>query len=528
MTPIDPQTEDREIPAVAIDELPPPPWQPPDRVRLRRIDLAILLLILVATSLTYFARLSEPGPGPINDEIRKECKAHPTLEGAPCHKMIPLDEVHYVPDARDVVLYGTESDARVTSEDGAYVVHPPAGKWFIAAGIKLFGDRPFGWRFFGAVFGVIGVLVMYLIGLRLWRSPWWAALAASFLALDGLWFVLSRTAMLDIYVSAWFLTAVWLVLKDRDRPKGEPRLWLWLGGGALGMALASKLEIIWMFGVFVVLVLLWELQRRRREGGSANLGASILRWGVTMIVLPITVYIAAFTPWFLDTHRYNPPLCRGKHTVPVLQIGGRFGQWVCYQRQVIDFHRDLAKYDKGKPAHPYFTNAYTWPWVGRPVAHYYESTNAGTPKERRMEVLGLPNLAVWIPGFFIAFPLLGWWTLRRDDDTALFVFAMFFAGFVPNLMFDVVRRPVFLFYALPMVPFVVIGVTHMWWRTARTWGYARTLVRWHLAVAVLTFAYFYPVLAAWPLSAGGFFGWQGRIWENLDCSAQAVKRFCWI
>jgi len=32
-----------------------------------------------------------------------------------------------------------------------YIVHPPLGKWCIAAGIRLFGDNSVGWRFPGAV-----------------------------------------------------------------------------------------------------------------------------------------------------------------------------------------------------------------------------------------------------------------------------------------------------------------------------------------------------------------------------------------
>ena len=54
----------------------------------------------------------------------------------------------------------------------------------------------------------------------------------------------------------------------------------------------------------------------------------------------------------------------------------------------------------------------------------------------------------------------------------------------------------------------------------------------------------YPVLAAWPLSVDGFFGWSGRIlygsqpwslfgwelpWPPVDCTAQdVIKKFCWI
>jgi dolichyl-phosphate-mannose-protein mannosyltransferase len=505
-------------------------WGPPARVRLRPVDLLVLAAILLAAGVTYFARLSEPGPLlKAGTDAAKQCIDYPPLPGAKCYQMIPLDEVHYVPDARDVVRFGTESDARIAGSDGAYVVHPPVAKWFIAAGIRMFGDRPFGWRFFGAIFGLFGILLIYLIALRLWRAPWWAALAAFLLACDGMWFVQSRVAMLDVYVAVFFLAGVWLLLKDRDRAIGEGRAWRVLGGVALGLSLASKMEIVWMFIVLVFLAFWWDRERDANEGAARHAISRLASAGAALILVPATVYVLTFTPWFLDSSRYSPPLCVGKHKVPIVQIDGRFGNWFCYQHEVLNFHRDLQKYDKGKPAHPYFGNGYSWPWLGRPVAHYYEATNAGKPNERRMEVLGLPNPLVWWPAFFLGFPLLFWWTIRRKDEIAPFIFAMFLAGFAPNALFDTVRRPVFLFYATPLVPFVCLAVVHLWARASARWGIARTLAAAHAVVALLAFAYFYPVLSGWPLSAGGFFGWQGRMWLNGDCGvADKIRLFCWI
>src|ERR1051326_4304557 len=50
------------------------------------------------------------------------------------------DEPYYVPAAR-ALLSGTPSNLNPEA--------PPMGKLMIAAGIRLFGDTPFGWRFFG-------------------------------------------------------------------------------------------------------------------------------------------------------------------------------------------------------------------------------------------------------------------------------------------------------------------------------------------------------------------------------------------
>jgi len=66
--------------------------------------------------------------------------------------------------------------------------HPPMAKLFMVAGIFLFGETAFAWRFFGALLGVGCVLLIYLLGRKLFSQR--VALLASFLfAFDGLPFV---------------------------------------------------------------------------------------------------------------------------------------------------------------------------------------------------------------------------------------------------------------------------------------------------------------------------------------------------
>ena len=62
----------------------------------------------------------------------------------------------------------------------------------------------------------VTVLVVYAIGLRLFRSVLPAGLAAGLVALDGLAVTSSRIAMLDAVLALFTTTAVWSVLLDRD------------------------------------------------------------------------------------------------------------------------------------------------------------------------------------------------------------------------------------------------------------------------------------------------------------------------
>ena len=87
-----------------------------------------------------------------------------------------FDETYYVKQAYSLLHFGVEmrvldslkkpDDAFVSGSqnifsttDGDMVVHPPAGKWLIAAGEWLFGSGSgWGWRFSVALVGTLSIL----------------------------------------------------------------------------------------------------------------------------------------------------------------------------------------------------------------------------------------------------------------------------------------------------------------------------------------------------------------------------------
>jgi len=515
------------------------PWSPRYRPGLRRLDLLVLLAIMTVSTAAHFARLGQPGEMLAADA--KQCKEMPPLEGANCYKLIPLDEVHYVPDARDVLRFGTDSDTRITN-NSQYVVHPPVGKWFIAAGIWLFGDTPYGWRFFGALLGSVSTIVIYLLARRLWASPWWAAMAALLLSVEGLWFVQSRIAMLDIYAAFFTLVGVWLLLEDRDRTVLDHAGMRWWRIGAIaafGVALATKWSVLPLVAMALGMALAWDWVRvtRGRRRFVPEVGAFML----SALLIPVGIYLVTYTPWFLDTHRYVPPRCVDDEDPQTSFDGTVGGEWFCYQREMVSFHRNLEKYETEdgtiEAAHPYFGEAWSWPWIGRPVAHAFDTRREGET-ERLHEVLGLPNPVIWWPAFVIGIPLLVWWGLRGGDTVSSMLLGLILAGWVPYLLADLIDRPVFMFYATPIVPFLVLAVVHLFVRLVTRAPGAAWMAAAYAAIAVTSFAYFYPVIAAYPLPREGLTGWAGRMWYTesarllgrfADCTAAAkVKIFCWI
>src|SRR5258708_20640548 len=154
----------------------------------------------------------------------------------------------------------------------------------IAVGEWLFGLTPFGWRFAVAVVGTLSILMVARITRRMTRSTLLGCLAGLLMALDGLEFVLSRTAILDSLVMFWVLAAFGMLVLDRDASRarlaeyasnaepgelagGGPKLGIrWrrvLAGLFLGFACATKWNGLWYLFAFAGLAVAWDIGARR-------------------------------------------------------------------------------------------------------------------------------------------------------------------------------------------------------------------------------------------------------------------------
>jgi len=141
-----------------------------------------------------------------------------------------FDENHYIPDARQTIQ----------GEGTKFPEHPALSKLFIVAGIKLFGDNPWGWRFLPIIFSVAGIVFFYLICRRLNLSKKVSYLATFLLALENLSFIHGSIAMLDVFSLTFTLAAFWLYLKGRYV----------MSGVAIGLSALAKLS-----GALAILVI---------------------------------------------------------------------------------------------------------------------------------------------------------------------------------------------------------------------------------------------------------------------------------
>ena len=188
-----------------------------------------------------------------------------------------FDEAYYVPAANNI-LHGASLGR---------LEHPPLGQSIIASGIWLFGNNPFGWRFFSVIFGSISLFLFYLICRKLNLSKYAAFLAVTLLALDNLSFTQADTAMLDVFCLTFMFTAVWFYLNKKP---------IWTGV-FIGLAMVTKLT-----GILPLLFILfhWLITNRKSIKGEI----------VTFVTAGITFLGSLVMLDTIITHKLQNPISR--------------------------------------------------------------------------------------------------------------------------------------------------------------------------------------------------------------------------
>jgi dolichyl-phosphate-mannose-protein mannosyltransferase len=454
-----------------------------------------------------------------------------------------FDELYYATEGWTMLQHGVEWD--LENNTAKYVVHPPLGKWCIALGELVFGNNELGWRISAAVVGIASVLMVTRIAQRMFRSTVLACAAGLLMTLDGMHFVLSRTALLDIFLMFFLLAAFGCLVIDRDarrrrwlafmeagedpsRPGRRSRPpWSWrtsvpwwrLAAAVLiGCAFGVKWSAIFYVPVFLGLAYVWEVGARKSAGVQRPWLDTLLDEGgwflLSVVLIPLT-YLATWTGWFLTDDGY------GRHRWAAEHNGQAEPWWAAlynlwrYHDDALSFHTGLAS------SHPY--QSWPWQWLlqGRPVAFYWSGNGPCGSTSCAAEVLLLGTPILWW-SFLLVIPMLIWFGVARRDWRMPPIALGIAAGILPWFYYALSGRTMFFFYALPAEPFLILatvfvlgalmtpppGTPHSARAVDRRMVGAIAAGGYVLAVA-LCFAYFYPVYTGQILT---YAEWSARMW----------------
>jgi dolichyl-phosphate-mannose--protein O-mannosyl transferase len=434
-----------------------------------------------------------------------------------------FDEAYYPPEARELLTWGHEYNRGYT-----FIVHPPLGKWLIAAGEQVFGYDSFGWRFPSAVAGTVTVVVVVRLARRLTGSTLLGLVAGLLLALDGFAFTLSRIGLLDVFLQVFVVSAIACLVVDRDRVRARvravagvvgpggfrlgPRGWRLAAGFLFGCACAVKWSGVYFLAVFAVLSLFWD-RAAWREAGVPRPSVVALHRGLpgalwALAAVPVLTYLASFTGWFLGETSQGRHWAQQNPETAFPWIPGALRSLWHQHAEWLTFHSGLSS------PHPWESGPWSWLVNGRPILLWNPqglTDAAGEPVVRYILMVGTPTL--WF-AFAPALIWLAWRLVARRDPSALVVAIAVAAGW--GTWFLNPERTMFVFYMAPVLPFFVLAVVLALqdvigrpgsdrWRRQAGLG----VLGLYLGVVAATFVFFYPVLSGQPLSHED---WLDRMW----------------
>ena len=376
-----------------------------------------------------------------------------------------FDEVYYAKNANSLLSSAVELDAQGQAE---FVVHPPFGKWLIAIGIRFFGNEEFGWRFASAIFGTLSILLIYLIVKKLFNSEFLSITAALLMAFDGLNLVMSRVALLDIFLMFFILLSIYFLIINN----------LWLSGSAIGLALSIKWSAAFLIPLVILFVVVYNKVTFR------NLFKVISQF----TLLPISIYFASWSGWIFSSQGWAR---QSESNV--------FASLWNYHLQILDFHQGLD--DK----HAYQANPWSWLVLGRPTSFYYESPSDCGAEKCAQEILAIGTPLLWWISIFAVAITFGFLVTKLERAAAIILLG--FAGtYLP--WFFIQSRTTFYFYSISILPFLILALIYCFNQLLNSAIYKKYITSFVILVAI-NFIYFLPIYLGISIP---YSQWLSRMW----------------
>lgn len=469
-----------------------------------------------------------------------------------------FDEVYYPRSAAEYLRWAPQYEW----------THPPLTKLLIALSMLLFGglhsplgNTGYGWRFLNLVVGAAIVFLLYVFTKRITKSSVFSSIAAGLLVFDGFHFTQSRIATPEITVAFFALLILYAFYRYWDdvatQPQPQTPRWILLAAGGVGSTILggaiafavfggiahqseSAVLLMWSFLTLAIyaafrltlrprpasLGWLWLVAVACGLGGASKWNALfdlvivfVFAFGIVLLPRPkwrlpldlftavvlsttIAIYLASYIPFFLTAH---PATFENGHDLSAMMD---------LQNQMFTYHDVTVTHN---PPHPYSSKWWEWPILYQPVAYWYQDfrsgLNANNPNACCIgEILSLPNPLTWWFGL-LSVPLLGVLAWTRRSRAYLLLLGAYLLQWLPWIASP---RMLFEYHFFPNDAIIMLAdtVALQWvWERAQVSEEHRQLAKWgigiFLAITLVLFVYFYPVLAGDHIT---YAQWHDRMW----------------
>ncbi len=370
--------------------------------------------------------------------------------------------------------------------------HPPLGKIIMSWFVGIFGMTPFGWRFGGALCGILMLPAMYLLAKQLTKRTDMAFLAMMLMTLDCMHFTQTRIATIDSYPVLFIILSYFFMLRfmQRDIVQESVRKLLpdlALCGFFMGCGVASKWIGVYA-GIGLGVLYFWtclrhlrmnkaaasmlqgkqawmETERRALEGRTKAVFKRIVvlcLWCLLFFVaVPVVIYLLSYVVHFANRDFAS----LGDFLTTVYNTN--FGK----TNSMLSYH--------GTPGlgmdHTFYSPWYEWPLMVTPM--YYASA-AFKPEGMTYAIFCFGNPWVWCIGLAgIAYTVYHWakghcyklagcepavQLYRKDwNIVPAFILVGLLAQFLPWVL---VPRGTYIYHYFASIPFLILAITLMFHR----------------------------------------------------------------
>ena len=413
--------------------------------------------------------------------------------------------------------------------------HPPLGKVLMSAFVALFGMTPFGWRFAGALAGILMLPGMYLLGKQLTKKTTFAVLACMLMALDCMHLTQTQIATIDSFPVLFIIFAYFFMLRflqtDFVREKLSTTLVsLGLSGVFMGLSIASKWIGIYA-GAGLAVLFFWHCIRtvrnhqKERPAGPAerqneedrndppkleqeNGGTAyalrrtlvLCAWCILFFVfIPAAIYLMSYIPYMAYNAKRIHSLSDYISEVWRAQVG------------MFNYH---STPNLGMD-HPFYSPWWQWPVIGKPM--YYAAQQYLTADSHvHHSIFCFGNPVIWFGGLAALFTCLFkvsfsrryslaespyFWHLRSADSDPRYMFLLtgLMAQYLPWVL---VPRGTYIYHYFASLPFLMLFICLVFdlpWSSVRL---KKAVLSVFLIAAAVFFILLFPYASGMNVSSG--------------------------
>ncbi|MEB3831632.1 dolichyl-phosphate-mannose--protein mannosyltransferase [Phormidium sp. CCY1219] len=435
-----------------------------------------------------------------------------------------FDEVYYAKFANN---YLTQTEFF----DG----HPPLAKYIIAIAMWIGSHLPIGtdtqntlagslrttwsYRWLNALTGSFLPLVIAGIAHQLTCRRSYGLIAALFAALDGLFLVESRYALVNVYLVLFGLLGQYFVLQA----VGNGRKPHWVKLGIAGVFFGASAAIKWnglgfLLGSYLVWIAakLWRRKGQGNERAIAEKNYPSLRLG-SLGIWPMAVNLGLV-----------PALVYRLSWIPHIYFNPKYDFWEV-NRQILGFHQRVGNTAQ---VHPYCSSWLSWPLMIRPVLYLYEKAGGKLPENEIVPSVSSESGEVVYAVHAIGNPVLWWFSTAAiallmvglgmrmwervqgggdrpipSDGVVLYLGLNYLANWLP---WAKVTRCLFLYHYMGSLVFAGLALAWLvdrWWRSSRP--HLRAIAIGAIGLSAIAFWYWMPIYLGLPITAQQ---WSSRMW----------------